>query len=172
MNSRVFLLSMGCLVLAACDNYSTVVPPAPNAAPTISAIADQSTSANESSSPIAFSVSDENVAGLSYALMSDNQQVLPDSGIDLGGSGTSRSVTITPAADETGDAFVTIIITDTGGLSASSTFLVTITPQQQSMQQYSRAEFANPADGDPALINAIEFTQDADGDDFADLLGN
>ena len=26
------------------------------------------------------------------------------------------------------------------------------------------------ADGDPALVNALEFTQDADGDDFADLL--
>ena len=38
------------------------------------------------------------------------------------------------------------------------------------MQQFIRAAFASSADDDPELINAVEFAQDADDDDFADLL--
>ena len=77
---------------------------------------------------------------------------------------------MTPVIDTLGDAFITIIVTDQAGVSASTSFLLTIAPQQVSLQQFVRSEFAKAKDGEPAFINAIAFDQDAENDDFADLL--
>ena len=137
-------------------------------APTISEIADQSTSANVSSSLIAFNVT--SASSVSYSVSSDNQQVVTDAGIDLLTNTAGGSITVTPVIDTLGDAFITIIVTDQAGLSASTSFLLTIVPQQLSVQQFVRNEFVQPEDGEPALINAVLFDQDADNDDFADLL--
>ncbi len=107
---------------------------------------------------------------MSYDISSDNQQVVPDTGIDLVTNGASGSITVTPVIDTLGDAFITILATDQAGLSASTSFLLTIIPQQLSFQQFVRAEFAKPQDSEPALLNAVAFDQDAGNDDFADLL--
>jgi hypothetical protein len=158
------------MLIAACGGGSDSAPPAANTAPGISPIADQSTDANKQSQPISFNVSDERVDDLSFDLSSDNQQVVPNDGLTLGGSDVNRTITITPVSDTLGDAFVTVIVTDSDGLSASTSFLLTITAEQLSMQQFTRMSFAEAADDLPELVNAVEFTQDADADDFADLL--
>ena len=169
MKIKIHIATLLSLLVAGCGGSGS--SPAPvNAAPTISAIADQNTTANEQSAAIAFTVMDEQISNLSISASSDNQQVVPDSELVLGGSGTMRSVTITPVIDTLGDAFITIIVTDQAGLSASTSFLLTVVPQQVSLQQFVRTTFADAEDGDPALINAIAFDQDADNDDFADLL--
>lgn len=157
------------LLVAGCGG-SDFSPAPVNTAPIISAIADQNTTANEQSAAIAFTVTDEQTSNLSISVSSDNQQVVPDSGLVLGGTGATRSLTITPAIDSLGDAFITIIVTDAAGLSASLSFLLTVVPQQVSTQQFVRTTFAEAETGDPALINALAFDQDADNDDFADLL--
>lgn len=155
------------LLVAGCGGSGSA--PAPiNAVPTISSIPNQSTSANVASPAIPFTVSSS--SSLSFNTSSDNQQVVPDSGLDLVSNGASGSITVTPVIDTLGDAFITIIVTDQVGLSASTSFLLTIVPQQASMQQFVRTEFARSPDGEPALINAIAFNQDAEFDDFADLL--
>ena len=160
----VVLLSM---LVAGCGGSGS--SPAPvNTAPTISAIADQNTSANVASSAIAFTVT--STTELSYSVTSDNQPVVPDVGLNLVTNGASGSITVTPVVDTLGDALITIIVTDLAGLSASTSFLLTIVPQQASMRQFVRIEFAQAEDGDPALINAVAFDQDAGNDDFADLL--
>ena len=157
------------LLVAGCggSGSSTAVG---NVAPTISAVPDQSTVANATSAAIGFTVTDEQVSSLSITASSDRQQVVPDSALELGGSGTDRTLTVTPVFDTLGDAFISIVVTDTQGLSASTSFLLTVDPLQESMQMFTRNTFAESADGDPEFINAIEFTQDADDDDFADLL--
>ena len=172
MKARITTIALISVLVGACSSGGSDAPPPPpaNMAPTISQIQDQSTTANQASAPIAFTVSDEDVGSLSFTLMSDNQPVVPDDGLVLGGSGTSRTLTVTPVVDTLGDSMLTIIVTDTGGLSASASFLLTIAAEQQSLQQFTRDTFALAADGDPELINAVEFTQDAEDDDFADLL--
>ena len=171
MRIRFASIAFACLLVAACGGGgSSIDPPAANQAPTISAITDQSTSANQASQPIGFTVSDEQVGSLGFTLMSDNTDVVANDGLELGGSGTSRTLTVTPVVDTTGDAFVTVIVTDSAGLSASTSFLLTIVPEQKSMQQFTRGAFGEEADGAPDLVNAVEFVQDADSDDFADLL--
>ena len=107
---------------------------------------------------------------LSIAATSDDQQIVPDADLIIGGSGQSRSVTITPVPDVVGDAMITIVVTDPAGLSDGTSFLLTVDAEQQSMRQFTRDAFAESADDEAVLINAIEFAQDADDDDFADLL--
>jgi len=161
--------ALASLGLAACGGSGDDPQPV-NQAPTISAIADQSITANGTSQPIAFSISDEAAAEVTVTVSSDRQDVVADDGIALSGSGSARSLTITPRIDEAGDAFVTIVATDRQGLSAGTSFLLTVSPEQKSMQQFARDTFAEDADDEPALINAVEFAEDAENDDFADLL--
>ncbi len=167
MKIKMQLIALLSLLVAGCGGSGSAPAPVITA-PTISAIADQSTSANVSSSAIAFTVT--SASGLSFSVSSDNQQVVPDAGIDLTINGASGSITVTPVIDTLGDAFITILATDQAGLSASTSFLLTIFPQPLSFQQFVRAEFAKSQDSEPALVNAVAFDQDADNDDFADLL--
>lgn len=162
-------LLMAALVVAACSN-SGPDGQERNQPPTISAIADMSVTANQTSPAIGFTVTDEQPDNLSVAVISDNPQVVPEDGLILSGAGTARQLTVTPEVDRVGDAFVTVTVTDASGLTAGSTFLLTVDPEQKSMQQFTRASFAVDADGQPELVNAVEFDQDADSDDFADLL--
>ncbi len=167
MKFKIQIITLLSLLVAGCGGSGS--SPAPViAAPTISAIADQSTNANASSSAIAFTVT--SASSLSFSVSSDNQQLVPDADIDLTINGASGSITVTPVIDTLGDAFITILATDQAGLSASTSFLLTIIPQQLSFQQFVRAEFVKPQDSEPALVNAVAFDQDADNDDFADLL--
>ena len=167
MKIKIQIATLLSLLVAGCGGSGS--SPAPvNTAPTISAIADQSTSANVSTSAIAFTVTGG--TSLSFSTSSDNQQVVPDSGLDLVSNGASGSITVTPVIDTVGDAFITIIVTDQAGLSASTSFLLAIVAEQASIQQFVRTEFARAENGEPALINAVAFDQDAANDDFADLL--
>ena len=156
------------LLLAGCGGSDFSPAPA-NQAPTISAVPDQSTVANATSAAIGFTVTDEQASALSITASSDRAQVVPDSSLELGGSGTDRILTVTPVFDTLGDAFISIVVTDTQGLSANTSFLLTVDPLLESMQQFTRNTFAELADDDPEFVNAVNFTQDADDDDFADL---
>ena len=98
-----------------------------NAAPSLSAIAGTSTP-EDTAKTVAFTIGDgETVAGaLTLTRGSDNQTLVPTANIVFGGSGTSRTATITPVANASGSANITIIVTDAGGLTASRSFLLTV----------------------------------------------
>ncbi len=169
MKRRYLSLAAVSTLLAACGG-SGGDRPAVNLAPQIDVIAARSTTANGTSQPIAFSIADEDVDGVAITVSSDRQRLVPDTGIALAGSGSARSLTVTPELDETGDAFITVVVSDRQGLSASASFLLTVLPERKSMQQFARDAFAAGEDGEPVLINAVEFAEDAEADDFADLL--
>ncbi len=103
--------------------------PASNTAPTISNIANQSTTTSTATGAIAFTISDGETPayGLALRATSDNQTLLPDSNIVLGGSGAARTLTATPAANQTGTATVTVVVSD-GLMTATDTFVLTVSP--------------------------------------------
>ena len=170
MKATHIAVAAAALLLAACGGGSGSDPAPVNAAPAVSSIGDQTTAANGKSEPITFSISDEDVSSLRIALSSDNPGVIPDSGLEVSGNGKQRTLVVTPVIDTLGDAFVTVVATDDVGLTAGSSFLVVVTPEQKSMQEFTRTNFSKPADDEPALVNAIQFGQDAEIDDFSDLL--
>lgn len=99
-----------------------------NTAPTISAIADRSVATGVSTGAIAFTVDDAQTAAgsLTLSAASSNTTLVPLANIVFGGSGGSRTVTVTPAAGQTGTAMVTVTVSD-GSLTASEPFTLTVT---------------------------------------------
>lgn len=98
-----------------------------NTAPTISNIANQTINAGTSTAAIAFTVSDaETAAGsLTVSGLSSNPTLVPSGNIVLGGLGSNRTVTATPAANQTGTATITLTVSD-GALSRSTSFVLTV----------------------------------------------
>src|SRR5438477_4765801 len=99
-----------------------------NQPPTISVIPDQSIAQNTSTGPVNFTIGDAetDASNLTPSGSSSNQLLVPDSNIIFGGSGSNRTVTVTPTADLFGSATITVSVSD-GSLSASKSFNVVVT---------------------------------------------
>ncbi|MBK8038201.1 MAG: tandem-95 repeat protein [Verrucomicrobiaceae bacterium] len=107
----------------------TVTVNAVNDAPTISDIADQAVNEDASTGAVVFSVNDldTDVSALSVTGISSNTALVPNSNIVFGGSGGSRSVTLTPAPDQNGTSIITVTVSD-GQYSSGDTFVLTVNP--------------------------------------------
>jgi hypothetical protein len=119
------------VVNGASNRYTILLnklPAGSNTLPTISSVANQTLCANTSSSAIAFTVGDGEtpVASLTVAGTSSNTTLIPNTGIVIGGTGANRTVTLTPAANQTGTATITLTVTDGEPSSTSITFTLTI----------------------------------------------
>jgi uncharacterized protein (DUF1800 family) len=124
--------------------------PAANTAPAIGAIANASTTTGAATSAISFTLADAESPAYAIALTasSDNQTLLPDANIALGGSGGARTIKLTPAANQTGTATVSLTASDSlmtstrafvltvsapgsggGGTGAAQLFVTTLKPE-------------------------------------------
>ncbi len=101
----------------------------PNSPPTITGIANQSVAINTAVSGIAFTVGDTEtaVASLTVTGSSSNTTMLPNANITFGGSGASRTVTLTPATNQSGTSTVTIGVND-GATTTNTSFTFTVAP--------------------------------------------
>jgi Fibronectin type III domain/Bacterial Ig domain len=101
-----------------------------NRTPVIAAIPDQSITVGSVLAPISFTISDTETAANSLTLTaaSDNQSLLRTTDITFGGTGGNRTVTLTPLADQTGAAQITLTVSD-GQASAQRTFQFTVNPR-------------------------------------------
>ena len=98
-----------------------------NDLPTISGIADQTIDEDTTTPTIPFTIGDVETAAesLSVTASTSDAVLIPNSGIVLEGSGTDRTVTITPAANRSGATTITLTVSD-GTLSASESFSITV----------------------------------------------
>ena len=154
-------LSVSDGTLTASDTFLLTV----NDAPTISDVTDKSTNKATSTGAIPFTIGDaETAAGsLTVTRASSNTTLVPLANVVLGGSGASRTVTVTPAANQTGTATITLTVSD-GSLNASDTFVLTVV-DGQSLAGWRQTYFQNPANsGDGADLN------DFDKDGIVNLL--
>jgi glucose/arabinose dehydrogenase len=110
-------------------NTSFVVTVTPDNPPTISSIGNQMINENTSTGPIGFTVGDvETPAGsLTVSGVSTNLTLVPNGNIVFGGSGSNRTVTVSPVANQTGTTLITVTVGD-GTLSTNTSFVVTVTP--------------------------------------------
>ena len=97
--------------------------------PTITDITDKSTNENTATPAIAFTVGDVETAVNSLVITSSssNTSLVPLTHVVLGGSGANRTVTVTPAANQSGTSTITLTVSD-GTLTASDTFVLTVIP--------------------------------------------
>ena len=151
--------------LSTSDSFVLTVA-AVNDAPTISAISNVSTSVGTATAALPFTVGDIDSAlgSLTLSGSSSNPALLASANILFGGSNASRTVSVTPNANQLGSSVVTVTVSD-GSLSASASFLLTVagTPQETWRFAYfgstanlgQGADTANP-DGD-GWNNAQEY---------------
>jgi Concanavalin A-like lectin/glucanases superfamily/Bacterial Ig domain len=106
--------------------FLLTVTPA-NDAPTISAIAGPTIPKNQATADLPFTVGDPDnaAATLTVSATSSNPALAPVANISFGGSGSNRTVRVTPATNQTGTATITVSVSD-GSLSASNSFLLTV----------------------------------------------
>ncbi|MEZ5416370.1 MAG: fibronectin type III domain-containing protein [Vicinamibacterales bacterium] len=98
--------------------------------PTISAIADRTISEDTVTPAIAFTVNDAETApgSLTVTASSSNTTLVPNTlgALALGGSGGSRTLTVTPTANRAGVSTISVTVSD-GAQTATETFLLTVT---------------------------------------------
>src|SRR5206468_3268445 len=99
-----------------------------NDRPVISELADQSVNAGTNGLTLSFTVADVETppASLTVSGVSANPTLVPAGNLVFGGSGGSRTVTVTPMAGQGGTALITITVRDAGGLAASTDFVLTV----------------------------------------------
>jgi sugar lactone lactonase YvrE len=127
-------------------------------APAISVIQDQSLDAGFPSAAIPFTVTDVDTSPshVSVAARSADPDLIPT--IPLRGSGTNRSIQLTPAPDRSGTTTVTLTASD-GIKSASRTFKVTVGPAWPFALGSERRQVVVP--GDPFALSLISSGGDA-----------
>jgi hypothetical protein len=138
-----------------------------NDEPTLTDLPNLTLTRNTSSGPLPFTVGDAETAAASLTVTraSSNTTLLPQANVVLGGSGAARTVALTPAANQTGTATVTLTVSD-GSRTRNDTFVLTVT-NLTPLTAWKQAQFganaavesiagdlANP-DGD-ALVNLFE----------------
>jgi len=160
------LLAATTLVVAACgggDKGGGTPQPAANTAPVMSAITDRSVD-QDTPVGIEFGISDrESATGtLTVAVSADSTDVFPADAVVLGGSGTTRTLTLTPFEATTGSTAITLTLTDPQGATATRTFNVTVKARAASMRSVALATFAKAEGDEPTAVNGLTFDQDAD----------
>ncbi len=108
------------------DPSNLVTITAVNDAPTISDIGDQVIDASKSTGPLGFVVGDEDPESVTVSGSSSNTTLVPTTNIVFGGSGAGRTVTVTPAASQSGTTTIMVTVTDAAGRTAQDTFLLTV----------------------------------------------
>ncbi|MDB6015921.1 MAG: glycoside hydrolase family 10 [Pedosphaera sp.] len=111
-------------------DYIRITPAGTNAntPPTISTITDKSAPENTLTGPFAFTIGDAqtSAAALTMQAVSLNTNLLPTANILLGGSGASRTVTLTPATNHFGTATILLLVSD-GTNQTPETFTLNVT---------------------------------------------
>lgn len=99
-----------------------------DAPPGISNLTNRVVNVNASTGPVPFTVGDDKTAAgdLTLGGLSGNTNLVPLSGIIFGGSGSNRTVTVTPAANQSGSALIIVTVTDGSGLASSAGFTLTV----------------------------------------------
>lgn len=123
-------LAAGCSGGGGSEESMQTPPAAVNVAPTISSVVNQTIDEGGATDVLAFTVGDAETSAdaLTVSVSSSNSSMVPADGFEMTGNGSSRSLTIFPAAEQSGTATITIAVRDAGGAVSSSKFDLTVTP--------------------------------------------
>ena len=127
---------------------------ATNTPPTITGIANQSIPQNTATGALAFTVGDAETAAASLTVSgsSANTTLVPNANITFGGNGANRTVTVTPATNQTGSALITIGVND-GTTTTNTTFTLTVTASAPAFTSIIKNP-ATPTSGDNVIVTA------------------
>jgi hypothetical protein len=115
-------------IVSSSSNGPPVLPP-PNSPPVVSGVANQTINVNTTAGPLAFMISDPVTlaSNLVVSASSSNPTLVPAGNIALSGNGSVWTVTVTPAADQTGTATIALTVCDPS-LCTTTNFQLTVIP--------------------------------------------
>ena len=147
----------------------SVIVTGSNDAPTITTILPQSIAEDlvGGTGALSFTVGDIDtpVASLTLTGVSDNNALVPDANIVFGGSLAARNVTVTPAANQSGIANITITVNDGNGGSTPTTFMLTVT----AVNDPPVAVNDNTTTAEDNSVSIVVTTNDSDIDGSVDV---
>jgi sugar lactone lactonase YvrE len=110
-----------------------VVPP--NVAPTVAVSPGQCLSDTEARASVTLTIADEDdpLGNLTVSASSSNQTLLPDSGLLVGGSGTTRTLILAAAPKESGTAIITVSVSDGFDTTTVEIAVIVGTPQTETL---------------------------------------
>lgn len=134
-----------------------------NDAPTISAIANQ-TMNEDGTLVLSFTVGDTETAASQLLVIgsSSDETLIPGANITFGGSGTNRTISLSPATNRFGTGSVTIVIGDGAMATASLSFQVIVMPVNDSPT--ATVALTNHRTLAKSLLTANVVVVDVDGD--------
>jgi photosystem II stability/assembly factor-like uncharacterized protein len=140
------------LIYFSCNDDS----PSVNQAPTISPVPDKVTVMNKQVPPFEITVSDPDteISQVSLSAVSDDQILLPDSNIEIDGTGNNRLTIILPARDEIGSTIIEVKADD-GQATSMQSFSLTVDRAPSTWQQKTS--------GTPNDLNSVYFLGDSLG---------
>ncbi len=132
-------------------------------APVINNIDNRETD-EDTSLTFEFSIRDNDGDSVTLTAASSDQELIPDSGIQITGTGDSRTITVTPAANQHGEATIELTATDSTGLTAKKSFTVTVNPVNDAPVPYAPTVELNVPEHSTSFIKMKDFFTDPDGD--------
>jgi alpha-tubulin suppressor-like RCC1 family protein/uncharacterized protein YpmS len=134
-----------------------------NDPPQMGSIADQTTLEDIATSVISFTVADNETASCSMTLSmtSSDTSLVPDEYLLSMCSGNEYSIVATPAFNQFGSATISVTITDSGGLSASTSFSLTVTDVDDSQSLWANFQAADVVLGQSDFISNTAGTSDS-----------
>ena len=132
-----------------------------NDPPSISTVDPQTVNEDTPTAEIPVTIGDIESPATSLVLSatSSDPTLVPASAISLGGSGSNRTVTIQPAADQFGTATITLLVSD-GNLTTYSSFPLTVNPVNDAPTLSTIKDLTIPRSGSagpiPFLVGDVE----------------
>jgi VCBS repeat-containing protein len=143
-----------------------------NGAPNISTIANQVTDEDVPTGAIAFSIDDIDtpLSLLTLSATSSNSTLIHPNNIVFGGSGANRTVILTPNANQSGNAKISIVVND-GAATTIQTFDLTVNPVNDAPIAFDNSY--NASEDVPLNVNLAGILNndlDVDGDPLSAML--
>jgi hypothetical protein len=138
----------GAPTMSATQTFTVSILSPGNAVPIIAGLSNATILEDATLGPISFTVADAETpaSNLVLAVSSSNPTLVPDGNIVLGGGGTNRSLTITPAANASGIATITVSAADPDFGWNSTNFTLTVTAQNDAPSLSAVADQTTPED--------------------------
>ena len=174
MRSHHFLPALAVALAAGLSACGGGGAPGGNTAPAIGGFADASLDQDTSSTPIVFTVQDAEtpVDALTISVESSDPDLLSPAGLVVSGSGSNRSLVVTPEPDATGTATVTVRVRDGAGRESARSARIRINPVLIAFSGLADDAFGLSENDEPTAVKGFTVTADVDDetDPFAGLL--
>ncbi|MBW4419144.1 MAG: DUF4347 domain-containing protein [Myxacorys californica WJT36-NPBG1] len=130
-------------------------------------ITNQTLTEDIASGAIPFSIDDGDIPNLLLAATSNNQGLIADNNLALGGSNDNRTITITPTANQFGNAAITLQASD-GINTTTQAFNVTVTPVNDAplLTLPTAGSVSYIEDGNAVILDASATVSDIDSTNF------